>query len=436
MNKKTVAEMMLIPLFVTIFVATSNVMLVKADSSSQLPVFRLLAIEQMFNNHRMRSAQILIQELLQYPNWNNITGVSYIHLLSLYDYSEVDPDLRPFWKGTLSDKIVKNEIINFLGNASPGEIAILYFCGHSRTSIRPPPLHSEFMGISPSDLRNWLNSTIPQAYLTLILDTCYSGYWLDFSPKSTVLAACGREQAAWGGDIGIFTHGLVQGFFRTDDSNDDGWISAKEVFRYAKNFTEPIVTWDEQNPESYYGAVQGDLPLIQRGITKPFPTWDVTISSMLANPLQVEPESPVTVNLIVGNQGVKYANCEVNIYANSSTISTQQIELLPGETENITFVWFPMNVYGPYVLSSMVSICPGEMNRSNNICCGPKVMVILKADINSDGKVRIDDLLVAAEAFGSYLGHVRWNPAADLTRDAQIRVDDMLAIALDFGKTF
>jgi len=63
-------------------------------------------------------------------------------------------------------------------------------------------------------------------------------------------------------------------------------------------------------------------------------------------------------------------------------------------------------------------------------------MVILKADINADGKVRIDDLLVAAEAFGSYLGHVRWNPAADLTRDAQIRVDDMLAIALDFGKTF
>jgi len=56
-----------------------------------------------------------------------------------------------------------------------------------------------------------------------------------------------------------------------------------------------------------------------------------------------------------------------------------------------------------------------------------------KADINGDGKVRVDDVLVAAEAFGTDPDHPRWNPLADLNGDDLVRVDDVLAIALNFG---
>ncbi|MDH5450534.1 MAG: right-handed parallel beta-helix repeat-containing protein [Candidatus Bathyarchaeota archaeon] len=60
--------------------------------------------------------------------------------------------------------------------------------------------------------------------------------------------------------------------------------------------------------------------------------------------------------------------------------------------------------------------------------------VTFPTDLNLDGKVRIDDLLLGAQAFGTDPDHPRWNPAADINKDARIRVDDILAIALNFGQ--
>ena len=50
-----------------------------------------------------------------------------------------------------------------------------------------------------------------------------------------------------------------------------------------------------------------------------------------------------------------------------------------------------------------------------------------------DCKVRVDDVLSAATAFGSNPGDPRWNSNCDTNRDYKVRVDDILAIALMFG---
>jgi len=52
-----------------------------------------------------------------------------------------------------------------------------------------------------------------------------------------------------------------------------------------------------------------------------------------------------------------------------------------------------------------------------------------------DFKVRIDDVLAAALAFGSDPFHTRWNSLADINGDYKVRVDDILAVALEFGWT-
>jgi len=57
-----------------------------------------------------------------------------------------------------------------------------------------------------------------------------------------------------------------------------------------------------------------------------------------------------------------------------------------------------------------------------------------KYDINGDGHVGVDDVLIAVKAFFSKMGDSRWNPNADVNSDGQVRVDDILAIALHFGK--
>lgn len=391
--------------------------------------FRLLAMEQMFDSYRMRSAQSLIEELLRYPNWNNSTDqyVSYIHLLSLYNYSEVDDAVKPFWRGNLSLSHIENEMTKFLGEATPGEIVMFYINGH-RNFVNWVLMVKNFVELLKPEV-------LHQAFVTVILDTCSAGYFIQFLPDNIVLASSGKYQLSWGGNIGFFTEGLLRGFWMANDSNNDGWISAAEAFSHAKNFTESVVIWEDQNPESHYGKVNGDLPLVQRDIAKPFPTWDIAIISMLVNPLRTEPESPVSINVTVENQGVKYADFDVNIYGNSNLISTKQITLLPREVANVTFTWFPIEVYGLYMLSSTVSICPGEIDTSDNVCYGPYVTVAFKADINVDGKVDMKDVRTASKAFGSYPGHERWNPDADVSGDERVDMRDLRLITKNFGKT-
>ncbi len=58
----------------------------------------------------------------------------------------------------------------------------------------------------------------------------------------------------------------------------------------------------------------------------------------------------------------------------------------------------------------------------------------LPGDLNSDGLVDIDDIMVAALSFGSYPEHPRWNPIADLTKDGIVDIDDVMLVAIHFGE--
>jgi len=59
----------------------------------------------------------------------------------------------------------------------------------------------------------------------------------------------------------------------------------------------------------------------------------------------------------------------------------------------------------------------------------------LPQDLNNDGKVDVADLKEAAESFGSYPGHLRWNSQADMNGDGMINLKDLYLIASSFGKT-
>jgi len=50
-------------------------------------------------------------------------------------------------------------------------------------------------------------------------------------------------------------------------------------------------------------------------------------------------------------------------------------------------------------------------------------------DLNDDGKVDIRDVAVAAVAFGSHPGHLRWNPIADVNKDNTVNIVDIVLIA-------
>jgi len=55
-------------------------------------------------------------------------------------------------------------------------------------------------------------------------------------------------------------------------------------------------------------------------------------------------------------------------------------------------------------------------------------------DLNTDGKVDIQDVAIAANAFGSSPSHPRWNPIADLNNDSIVNILDVVLIAKNFGE--
>jgi len=57
------------------------------------------------------------------------------------------------------------------------------------------------------------------------------------------------------------------------------------------------------------------------------------------------------------------------------------------------------------------------------------------ADLNEDGVVDMQDIGIAASAFGSYPSHPRWNPIADINKDDAVNMRDIALIARHFGET-
>jgi hypothetical protein len=59
----------------------------------------------------------------------------------------------------------------------------------------------------------------------------------------------------------------------------------------------------------------------------------------------------------------------------------------------------------------------------------------LIGDVNGDGKVRIDDVLLVINAYGSKVGDPRYDPRCDFNHDGKVLIDDVLTCVSHFGET-
>jgi|YelNatPaOPRAMG01_1025707.scaffolds.fasta_scaffold168319_1 hypothetical protein len=57
----------------------------------------------------------------------------------------------------------------------------------------------------------------------------------------------------------------------------------------------------------------------------------------------------------------------------------------------------------------------------------------LTGDLDHDGNVDLNDVLIAVEAFGARPGHERWNSEADLNGDSVVSMADMIILVSNFG---
>jgi uncharacterized protein (DUF2141 family) len=100
------------------------------------------------------------------------------------------------------------------------------------------------------------------------------------------------------------------------------------------------------------------------------------------------------------------------------------------------FSWNTTNVpCGNCTMEAETMLASGETNVANNVLVDGTLRINLMGDINGDGKVDMSDIVMLVNAFGSYLGHPRWNAAYDLKQNGRIDLTDIVMALMNFGKT-
>jgi hypothetical protein len=144
----------------------------------------------------------------------------------------------------------------------------------------------------------------------------------------------------------------------------------------------------------------------------------------------------VPIAVSVENKGNVNETFTAQVYYDSNLLADVAIvNLLPDEERIIFIEWETTNVpsYRNYTLSAAAPPIPYECNTTDNQFTAGNFEIRIIGDVNGDGYVGIDDIYTVAHAFGSYLGHMRWNEYADLNQDEYIGIDDLFSVARHFG---
>ena len=154
------------------------------------------------------------------------------------------------------------------------------------------------------------------------------------------------------------------------------------------------------------------------------------------------------INVTVSNQGDFTETFNVTVYANTTSIASQNVTLTSGSFTTLAFTWNTSGfAKGKYTISAYVWPVPGETDTSDNNFTGGWVRVSMVGDLTGgtpnpwdfvpDRKVDGKDIAIVALCFGSAPGCLPpyiWNPNCDVNGDGKVDGKDIAIVALHFGQ--
>jgi hypothetical protein len=169
---------------------------------------------------------------------------------------------------------------------------------------------------------------------------------------------------------------------------------------------------------------------------------DVAVTSVTSSKTVVGQGYSLNVTVMAADLGTYAETFNVTIYANTTSIASQNVTLSNGNSINMVFTWNTTGfAYGNYTVSAYIWLAPGETNMANNNCTGGWVIVAGAGDITGsngvpDGVCDITDVAYVASLFGMTSSKPGWQPNADLNNDGTIDISDVAIVAAYFGKVY
>jgi len=168
----------------------------------------------------------------------------------------------------------------------------------------------------------------------------------------------------------------------------------------------------------------------------------VSIECWWANPFNVSKNGQNYTVVIFSNSTItdfNYSDTLEEITFNATgpdvTIGSCCVSIPKDFINSTYFAVFVDSVVTPSILAenSTHSFISFTYNHSTHRI---KILPSGPGDINGDRKVDIRDIAIVAAAFGSYLGHPRWNPIADINYDNKIDIRDIAFVAANYGNIY
>jgi parallel beta-helix repeat protein len=170
---------------------------------------------------------------------------------------------------------------------------------------------------------------------------------------------------------------------------------------------------------------------------------DIAVQSVTPSTNEALQGTTITITVTVRNNANTSAseNFQVTTKYNSSIIGTQTVTgLAQGATRILTFNWDTTQVPpGNYIIKAEATTVTDELNTDNNNLSDGTVRINLPlvGDINLDGTVNNEDLILMNQAYGSTPQSPNWNSnsKADLNKDNIVDTKDLQLLGQNYGSS-
>jgi hypothetical protein len=142
------------------------------------------------------------------------------------------------------------------------------------------------------------------------------------------------------------------------------------------------------------------------------------------------------INVTVKNEGNFTETFNVTVYANTTSVASQNVTLSSGNSTTITFTWNTTGfAKGNYTIWAYAWPVPGETDTADNTFVDGWVKVVVPGNVNGDDIVDMKDITTILRAYGSTPGQPKWNPNSDVNCDDVVDMKDITITLRNYGQT-
>ena len=164
---------------------------------------------------------------------------------------------------------------------------------------------------------------------------------------------------------------------------------------------------------------------------------DVAVTALSPSKTVVGEGFSLNVNVTIMNQGDFSETFNVTIYANTTSIATQNATLTAGNSTNLIFTWnTSSSVKGNYTLTAYVTPVSEEKEVDNNLLEDGWIFLTIPGDVDADRDVDIFDIVAIVTAYGSAEGDPEYVPNYDINDDGKVDIFDIVIASGNYKKTW